>query len=375
MREGTRNALVGLFVCASLIVFGALMVMFGEMPSWLISNEWELRIVGVSGLRGIGDGSPVSLNGVEIGRVDRLEFQRPDRPDRGAIIVVNIKREYIVPRGARAKVYGATFGIGTGHVDIMVAETGSMDPLPTDGGSISGEMASMIGEIITKGMVDSFERTIVNIGDFADSGTDVAKNVAELLEARPVDRVDYPPTPSDRVPANLATLIERIDDLAKHLNTVLGDVQVQEDVRGMVTDLKAATEGLRDLVAQWKTETTRIAENLNTGIDRTDENLNAAITNLIAATEKLDDTVKDLASIMHGISQGEGTLGLLVRDPRVYESGNLALERIAEWVASLQRITDKIERDGYITLAQTTALGTFKKDFPIGQGKKDAEAE
>ena len=77
MNETSRNFWVGLFVVLSLGALGVLMVWFGEAPSWLGSGEWTLRIEGVKELRGIGDGSPVTLNGVEIGRVNRLEFEDP----------------------------------------------------------------------------------------------------------------------------------------------------------------------------------------------------------------------------------------------------------------------------------------------------------
>ena len=74
MKEATRNFLFGLFVLAALAVFGVLMVWFGEAPEWLGTGDWTLEITGVREIRGIGEGSPVLLNGVEIGRVVGLDF-------------------------------------------------------------------------------------------------------------------------------------------------------------------------------------------------------------------------------------------------------------------------------------------------------------
>ena len=68
MKEHRRNVLVGTFMVAGLGALGVLMVMFGEAPEWLGGAEWELEIQ-VRQLRGAAEGTPVNLNGVQIGRV------------------------------------------------------------------------------------------------------------------------------------------------------------------------------------------------------------------------------------------------------------------------------------------------------------------
>jgi len=91
MTEPARNFWVGGFVLVSTIVLATLMAWFGETPEWLGGNEWTLEIIGVRELRGLQPGSPVHLNGVEIGRVKALEFMNADRPDRGVTIVTRIR--------------------------------------------------------------------------------------------------------------------------------------------------------------------------------------------------------------------------------------------------------------------------------------------
>ena len=102
MEDTSRNLLVGLFVVASFAVLGLLMVWFGETPVWLGRAEWTLRIVGVSDLSGIEEGSPVTLSGVQIGRVKVIEFEDSQRPDHGVRIVTRLNRDFSVPQGASA---------------------------------------------------------------------------------------------------------------------------------------------------------------------------------------------------------------------------------------------------------------------------------
>ena len=359
MSETTRNFAVGGFVVASLLVLAMLMAWFGETPDWLGGNEWPLQIVGIRDLRGIAPGCPVQLNGVEIGRVKELQFADSDRPDLGVIVVTRINNKYGVPEGAHARLYGATLGFGTGRIELVV-EPGAERLLPKDGASIGGEMRSVIGEFITKEMVDSVQRTVTNIGDLAGEATPVAKNLANLLEQRPVSEVGKPGT---AVMANVTTVVERLDELIANLNAVLGDVNVQGDVKTVVRDLRDSAETLKQTVELWKESTQRTADNLNDGIDHTETNLDQSFAKLNAVLDNLDDGSKSLALTLNSIAEGRGTAGMLVRDERLYEAAVLSLQRFADAMATLNVILDKVERDGYVTVGQAPS-GVLRKNIP-----------
>lgn len=365
MKESTRNLLVGLFVVGALAVLGVLMVWFGEAPTWLGGSEWTLRITGVQELGGIGEGTTVNLNGVEIGRVKALEFENPERPDQGVAIVVGIKNRYSIPRGAYARIYGATLGFGTGRIDICVPPGVPVEPLERIGATIPGEMHYVLRELVSQELLSTVERTVAHIGDLAAAATPVADNLAELIEQRAVADVSKPGAAERGVTANLSTVVERIDNLVADINAVLGDEKVQDDVKAAVSDLKSATTELKDTIALWKTESQKISDNFNTGIDRTVESLDQSFVKFNDVLDDLDDAAKSLAVMLRQVSEGEGTAGLFARDERLYEAAVLTFDRLGELVSTLQRIADKIERDGYITLGRQTPVGTVTKDFPL----------
>ncbi|UCE58405.1 MAG: MCE family protein [Phycisphaerales bacterium] len=367
MKETTRNLLVGLFVVLSLAALAVLMVWFGETPSWLRTSEWDLRIAGVHELGGIGEGSPVNLSGVEIGRVKHLEFVDKKRPDRGVDIIAGIQRQYCVPSGATARVYGATLGFGTGRVEIIVERGLRGEPLPQDGtASLRGEMRSVIGELISKDMVASLERTINHIGNLTAEWTPVGTNLAQLLEQRSIADINTLGEQGQTIVPNLSTAIERVDRLAANLNTLLGDEHVQEDVKAVVKDLHDTSTELKQLVQFWRGETQKITENVNTGIDRTEENLEDSFAQLTEILEQLDDTARSLAVVLQHVENGEGTAGLLIRDDRLYEAAVLTLERSADVLLNLQIITGKMRDDGYITVGKAPT-GLLKARFPLDE--------
>jgi len=365
MTEVSRNFMVGLFVMASLVVLGTLMVWFGEVPDFLARNEWTLEITGVERLGGIGQGSPVYLNGVEVGRVRALDFRDRALPDRGVVIITRIKEKFTVPRGAIARVYGATFGLGSGHIDIVIERGASLEPLDKHAAMIPGEMRSIIGELISKEFLGSFERTVTHIGNLAEATKPVMEHLIGLIEERSVSEVGAPGAAEHGITANLSTVVERLDLLVANVNAVLGDESVQEDIRAAVRELKTSSEELRNTVQVWRSESQRLSDNLNGGIDRTEENLDRSFAELNQVLENMDDSMKSLASIADGVAKGQGTIGMLTRDPRLYEAAVLAMERLAEVVSDVKIITGKIKEEGYITVGQAPS-GLLKKKFPVG---------
>jgi phospholipid/cholesterol/gamma-HCH transport system substrate-binding protein len=374
MSEQFRNFLIGLFVLAALSALGILMVWFGETPTWLSRSEWTLRITGVYQLRGIGEGSPVYMNGVQIGRVTAIEFQNPEQPGQGVVVVTRIGRRYNVPQGAYAKIYGATFGFGTGQVDIVIEPGASTDPVDRELAIIRGEMRNLIYEFISRDAITELERMVEHIGGLAAAAKPVAENLADLLERRTVAEVDRPDAVLQGTVANLSTAIERFDRFLANANEVIGEEAVKGDLKTAINDLRQAATLLKETMAVWNTKSASVLDNVNTGIDQTEANLDSAFVRLNATLEQLDDAASALARVAQRMEKGEGTLGLLTKDPRLYESAVVSFERLAELIGSLQRITGKIERDGYITIGQQTAVGTFTKDFPVGPEASSGKA-
>ena len=373
MTEASRNFLVGGFVIVALCVLGTLMVWFGEVPDWISTSEWTLRIGPVRELSGIGEGAPVNLQGIQVGRVKSIEFRNPDDPDHGVVIVTRIKQQYSVPTAAKARVYGSTLGFGSGRIDIMIEPGASSDPLPKDDAVIGGEMRNVLGEIIRKEFIDSLEKTVAHIGDLAEATKPVMDSLAELFERRSIEQVSQPGAVEMGMIANLSTLVERVDKSVSNINNVLGDEDVQDDVKSAVHDLRVSADDLRATVETWRTESKRLADNLNEGVDRTEENLDETFQSLNRVLGNLDQTATQLAKASIGLTERSGTAGLVLNDPRLYESAVLAMDRLSEVLLDIKSLTGKMRDDGYITVG--LAPGGFpKKKFPVpASGEANAD--
>ncbi|MGB0716245.1 MAG: MlaD family protein [Phycisphaerae bacterium] len=374
MKETTRNFLVGIFVILAMGALSVLLVMFGETPTWLRTSDWELQIYGVREMRGVSEGTPVTLNGVEIGRVSGLDFRDRAKPERGIVINCMIKREFSIPSGAEAKVYGATLGMGTGLINIVLNDDmPSTTALPKDNAVLHGQMSSMLNELIPPDAIASFQRTVDEIGNFAAASAPVAQNLEKLLEERPILDVD---DGDQDVMANISTAIERIDSFVANLNMVLGDTNVQEDVKGVVVDLKASSSDLRAMITELRKESLHLLENVNGAVDKTETNLDNSFKSLDKFLMEISTAAASIARIVNEAEAGKGTAGLILKDERLYESAVVALARLNESLANIATITGKIRDDGFITVALPGPVGPIPvKKYETEGGSKEDRAK
>jgi phospholipid/cholesterol/gamma-HCH transport system substrate-binding protein len=364
--SGTRrNVMVGAFVLVGLAAAGALMAMFGEQPTWFGGAEYELAIR-IGYVTGVEEGTPINMNGVEVGRVGRLEFRDPKRPDRGVSVVALIKNRYIVPQGTSAKIYVSPIGLGRTRIELLVPGADS-PPLPQVGAIIPGEMANVLEDIVSPTMLSTLERTARQIGDFAEELTPVAADLHQILERRPLADVDQPDAEMRHITANLYTAIQRFDQTLKHFNDVLGDPEVQSGLRNFVTNMETVSEDakttfatLRDTSAELRTDVDRISGKFEGAVDKASlriDTIGDAVMPVLDNSAALTATLNQAAQ---SLAEGDGTAGRLLRDARLYETMLITLERVQDLVETLGRLADKFERQGYVEFKAHTAIGPVK---------------
>lgn len=370
MSENKRNVLVGVFMVAGLGTGAALMVLFGEQPSWMGGAEYELSI-DVRRLAGVQEGTPINMNGVEVGRVGRLEFKDPSRPDKGVSIVARIKNKYVVPKGTKARVYVSPIGLGRSRVELMVPEL-DMPALPTEGATIGGEMANVFEDIVPPTMLSSLERTARQIGDFAAELTPVAQDLHDILDKRTIADIDHPSAEIERVTANLYTVLQRFDRVLKHFNDVLGDPKVKSAMRESIENVHQVTVEARETLTNLR-ETT---ESLKVDVKRITDRTEVAVTDLTARVNTVGEAMLPvlenaaeltgyLSQAARELAEGRGSAGLLLRDDRMYESLLISIERLTDLVDTLRRLADKFERQGYVEFKAHTIVGPVKSTREI----------
>ncbi|MFQ5490157.1 MAG: MlaD family protein [Phycisphaerae bacterium] len=373
MQETGRNILVGVFMITGLAVLGVLMIMFGEQPSWLGGHEYELRIE-FSELDGVSEGMPVSLNGVQVGRVGRLEFVDKQNPSQGVKVIALIKEAYFIPSGATARVQPGLMGISRGRILIVTlgVETAPMD---RDRAVIQGVMGSAFGDLIPETMLTSLEKSAQQIGNLAEAATPVAGDLHGFFEMRSIEQVDDPLSQAQGITANIYTVAQRLDKTLRHINEVLGDAETQsalkhsiQNFERMTVDGREAFAVLRRTSTMLETDLATLADRLEAGLSDANTGINEIRARLVPALDVMAQVLTDLSKVSRDLAEGEGTAGLFLRDARLYETMVLGMKRMTDAIDTMRRILDRFEQQGYIEFKAHSAIGPMpvrsKREIP-----------
>lgn len=354
MTETRRNALIGLFVLGGLVCLGTLIVWFGETRGLL--SRGYLVTVKFDRVTGIRDGLQVTLAGVPVGRVQEVGLENPKDPSKGVVARLNIEADYEIPDGSRVVVSPPL--MGQPSIDILPPEVPT-EPLPTDGTAVlHGRVGNPLEQVVDPQFIAQLGKTTAQIGDLAEALKPAANAVTDLLEQRSIRQVESPSAPEDMV-ANLYTAVERIHNVAKHIETVLGDPANQSNLklalanfRDASEEAKAAAAGFRQLSADARVPTTRAAEvldNLNETITVTRGHIDRIGTELVTNTEKLSKIMDYGVKVGAQAAEGQGTIALLLRDPKFYEELLLTTQRLGDAANELKVLIVQWQRDGLIS--------------------------
>ncbi|MHC5112412.1 MAG: MlaD family protein [Planctomycetota bacterium] len=331
MSEHARDFRVGLFTLVGIAVLGGLVLLYGEEPTWIMTTRYDLRIL-VDNPSGIGEGTPTFMQGVQVGRVSAIEFQNPDMPSKGAAVVVGISDEYDIPVGSEATVH-PSFGFDKGAINIH-PPLGTTMALPR-GSSIIGVMKGALESIVPEEYitnlgeaVDQIKNMVEDVGRLAGKVSVVSDDLHDLLQMRRKEDVD---DPAQDLPANLSTAVERIDELAKLMSQMIGE---QGDLREMTANLRQTSQDLRD----WSGKLDGRTEQL---VTRADE---------LAA--KFVDTLGTMSQIldhahvaMSAINDGDGAVGRLIHDKKLYEELVDTVSELKLMIADLRTLAVWMQTD------------------------------
>ncbi|MGB9625142.1 MAG: MlaD family protein [Phycisphaerae bacterium] len=349
MTERRQQMLVGLFVLCGLIALGIMTVLFGEAPQWLGGKQYTVMI-SFNELSDVQQGTAVKMRGIQIGRVRSLELKNRQHPEQGTYVLADIDREYVIPVGASARVRPAAIGFGRSDIIIEVPKVASEGFLPTDGKAIlPGSMGSPLDSIIPERMVATLETTAGHIGELARELTPVATDLHQILRIRTIEELDEAQAQGRPSMPNLYSAVQRLYLVLTHLDNVIGDPAVRSNVKVAIenfkdvsVEAKAAAKDVRALAARGGGIETKLENTLDTARDRIDE----LARKLMHNSDQLAVTLEHLSRASADLSEGQGTLGLLLRDPKLYDELVFTVRKLKEAIGEIQALVDKLQQKG-----------------------------
>ncbi len=330
MAEHGRNVVVGSFVIVAIAAFLGLAILFGATPGLLRPATYDVRIL-FDSASGIRVGNPVEVAGKTIGYVQQVTFADPNDLRRGVVVVAGVNLGVQLPVDSYAVSSGA--GLLAGGRPPVVVEPGRSNEMVPAGGVIQGQLLAAIDALVPPETRVAFERTALRIGDAAAALTPVLENLETLLERRRLADVD-----ADRVPGNIATAADRLDELIAAINTALGGQagalefrevltnlnQLSENGAAAAAEIRAAAADARKVVAQ----TGALANEATVAATTARQQIEAVGRSVVARLDETERVLDNLRRATQPAADGEGTVGRLLHDPRLYEALVLTAERL-----------------------------------------------
>ncbi|HTU16788.1 MAG TPA: MlaD family protein [Gemmataceae bacterium] len=276
---------IGLFVLVALLLLGALVVMFGSLPSYFKrSNTYTIRFVDAPG---VGPGTPVRRSGVRIGEVQDVTLD----DERGIVRV----RVAIDPRFTIRRNEQPTLQVGLLGSDVTI------DFVP---------VAAEEGEQVDRSVLEPGSEVVgvrpANVNTLLNRASEVAPTAQDTLNEirRSLQRLDRLAPVADET-------MREYRDLAKDIRRNIPALErTNQEYQDLAKDVRKALPGVqRDLddfgaaARNWS----QLGERLNVWAQGNLENLTKAIDNLNTALTRIGNVVneenqRNLATTLKNIS-------------------------------------------------------------------------
>lgn len=311
MRSLSTELKVGFFALFVLAVLAFMTFRVGGLE-WM-RTEGTPYYVSFKNIAGLDVKTKVKIAGVDAGTIEKIELKQGE-----AYLMLRLNKEVRLYSDATASIKASGL-LGDKYLDIKI---GSNQPLLTQGDTIK----NVLEVVDIDDMLRKLSKVSENISMLAESlnesfGTEEARR---SLKAAVLNLGDMTDSLNRSIAANdqkMQMVLQNVNDLTASLTDF---VEKNKD------PLTATVGNLKDFSAQMKKEGPDLFANLN----KATNDLKAMVEENRPAVKS---TVESFQSIAQKIDRGEGSLGKLVKDDRLYESVNKAAEGVERTISAVER--------------------------------------
>ena len=253
-------------------ILGIVVLFFGLqfLKGLSVFSSDNAMYVAFTDATGLSVSSPVYANGYRVGVVKALDY---DYDPHGKIVAeIGLNKQMRVPVGSRAEL--ASDLLGNIKINLVLGD----DPLH-----------------------------MIAVGDTISGGME-AGIMSKVGEMMPV----------------ILDIAPKLDSIMSSLNVLLADPALRNtlhNVEGMTDNLNATSQELKTLSASLNREVPTMMHKANGVLDNTQQlTHNLSKIDVEAMNAKVNQTLANVEQMTQRLNSNEGTLGLLMRDPSLYNN-------------------------------------------------------
>ncbi len=311
MRGISTELKVGLFAVLVITILTFMTFKVGGL--YWVKEEGNIYYIYFKNIAGLDEKTKIKIAGVDAGFIEKIELQKGL-----AKVTVRVQKGVLLFSDASAAIKAAGL-LGDKYLEV---KPGSREPALKNGDTIQNVVE------------------IVDIDDLVRKLTNVSENISTLVTALNES------LGTEEAKRSLRETVTNLSHITANLNETI--IVNDEKLRNVLDSIKTLTASLNELVDKNKEPITDTVGNLREFSSNLKTDGPELIANLNKATKELKEMVEEnkpavksavesLDRITTQIDQGEGTLGKLVKDERLYDNINKAAEGVEKTFGAIDR--------------------------------------
>ncbi|KRT14132.1 ABC transporter permease [Pedobacter ginsenosidimutans] len=266
----------------------------------IFSNETTLYAK-YTRVDGLSVSKPILINGYQIGRVAKLELQ----PDGSIIATLSVNSKYEIPINSIARLEGTDL-LGS---KAIVMSLGNSKKMAEDGYTLNAN--------VEKGLMEQVQPVQKKAELIIGKMDSILSSVNSILNPNFQKNVDKSFNSIAGTLASLETTSKKVDGLVGSESARIA--AIFKNVEGITANLNNNNQKISDILT-----------NINTVTDK------FAAANFKQTLDNANNAIADLQSVISGIKDGKGSLGLLLNDDKMYQNLNNASKNLDELMIDLK---------------------------------------
>ena len=298
----------------ALVILGWMIMQFGDRPAKLFAPETMPVTIITERADGIAEGSVVGYRGVGVGRVQSV---RRSEDQIHVVIETQIDVKPPLPANLEGVIRSQVFG-GSGLLSLQLTDAEPKGTLEKN----STIHARFVG-------LDFIPP------EFAQLAADLRQTSQQFRESNIV--------------AHLDEQVQKAGKILDSVDKIVSDPKLRDDVKGAVSNIRAASENASRLTAKLEQTTDHVNQavgDVRGTLAKTNNSIDVLTRQTNDRMEQLAKTLANLESITSKIDKGQGTAGALVNDPKLYQSLVDTARELNGTIADLKRLVEQWEQEG-----------------------------
>ena len=226
-------------------------------------------------ITGLSNSTPIYANGFAVGVVTGIQYNYDQKGD--IVVTIDLDKNMRVPQGSTAEIESDF--MGNVKLNLILAP---------------------------------------NSGQFLNPGDVIQGNVSKGALAQVADMVP-----------SIERLLPKLDSILVSVNAILANPAINQsldNVQGLTANLRTTSQQLNGLVAGLNRSVPAMVGKANKVLDNTNTlTTNLAALNLDGTMQQVNRTLANVEEMTQKLNSNEGSLGLLMRDPALYNNLNATL--------------------------------------------------